>query len=147
METKFCKSIALSSKQPAKDLEKLNHPTLQNALERLTSFAPLENHLRCVDVEVSGLDVKLWFVFSQTGKDVLENIYWYAERGTRYADVKLVNQVSLGEGSEYRVSEAYWAISSDSVLDKTAYLQRIADGIIHQLEHLDVSRVLNDTYC
>lgn len=131
METKFCKSIALSSKQPAKDLEKLNHPTLQNALERLASFAPLENHLRCVDVEVSGLDVKLWFVFSQTGKDVLENIYQYAEHKAGEVISKLVYNVSLSEDGTYRTSGACWTISAVSQMDKIRYLHRIANSIVH----------------
>ncbi|MFE3952312.1 hypothetical protein ACFX2L_23900, partial [Escherichia coli] len=97
MEIKFCKSIAIVPEQPADDLEKLDHPTLQHALERLASFAPLENHLHCVNLEASDFDVKLGFVFSQTGKDVLENIFWSAEHKARNVMTKLVYNVSLSE--------------------------------------------------
>lgn len=147
MEIKFCKSIAIVPEQPVDDLEKLDHPTLQHALERLASFAPLENHLHCVNLEASDFDVKLGFVFSQTGKDVLENIFWSAEYKARNVMTKLVYNVSLSEDGTYWTSEACWTISAISRMDKIHYLHRVADGIIHQLEHLDVSRVLNDTYC
>lgn len=147
MEIKFCKSIAIVPEQPVDDLEKLDHPTLQHALERLASFSPLENHLHCVNLEASDFDVKLGFVFSQTGKDVLENIFWSAEHKARNVMTKLVYNVSLSEDGTYWTSEACWTISAISRMDKIHYLHRVANSIVHQLDRFDTTRLSNGTQC
>lgn len=135
MNVVFCKSIALTPKQPCKNLETLDHLALEDTLQCLASTTSLVDHFRLLDFEKIGTDVKLCFLCSQTGKTLLENAFRYSEQRAKDAITKLTWEVSLGEGGLYWASNACWSISAVSSLDLNVQLHYVADGIMSQLEN------------
>ena len=135
MNVVFCKSIALAPKQPCKNLETLDHLALEDTLQCLASTTSLVDHFRLLDFEKIGMDVKLCFLCSQTGKTLLENAFRYSEQRAKDAITKLTWEVSLGEGGLYWASNACWSISAVSSLDLNVQLHYVADGIMSQLEN------------